>query len=70
MPTISPASTIKSHPLHPRTIEDLRDNVFIQHDLNIYNFIIQINAQLGASGRKIEPVPLANDQFLGDPGCQ
>jgi hypothetical protein len=47
---------IRSHPLHPRTIEDLRDNVFIQHDLNIYNFIIQVNAQLGAYGRKIEPV--------------
>ncbi len=54
---------IKSHPLHPRTIEDLRDNVFIQHDLNIYNFIIQVNAQLGASGRKIEPVALANINF-------
>ena len=35
-----------------------RDNVFIQHDLNIYNFIIQINALLGASARKIEPRPL------------
>jgi len=54
---------IKSHPLHPRTIEDLRDNVFIQHDLNIYNFIIQINAQLGASGRKIEPVQLGKIDF-------
>lgn len=54
---------IKSHPLHPRTLEDLRDNVFIQHDLNIYNFIIQVNAQLGASGRKIEPVALANVNF-------
>jgi hypothetical protein len=54
---------IKSHPLHPRTIEDLRDNVFIQHDLNIYNFIIQVNAQLGASGRKIEPVKLENINF-------
>jgi hypothetical protein len=54
---------IKSHPLHPRTIEDLRDNVFIQHDLNIYNFIIQINALLGASGRKLEPVPLEKIDF-------
>jgi hypothetical protein len=54
---------IKSHPLHPRTIEDLRDNVFIQHDLNIYNFIIQVNAQLGASGRKIEPVAVENIDF-------
>jgi hypothetical protein len=54
---------IKSHPLHPNTIEDLRGNVFIQHDLNIYNFIIQINALLGASGKKIEPIPLDQVDF-------
>jgi hypothetical protein len=54
---------IKSHPLLPNTIDDLRDNVFIQHDLNIYNFIIQINALLGASGHKIEPIPLDKVDF-------
>ena len=36
---------------------------FIQHDLNIYNFIIQINALLGAADRKIEPVPLPSVNF-------
>ena len=41
----------------------MRDNVFIQHDLNIYNFIIQINALLGASARKIEPRPLQMIDF-------
>jgi Family of unknown function (DUF6999) len=54
---------IKSHPLHPHTLEDLRDNVFIQHDLNIYNFIIQVNAQLGTSRRKIEPLGLETIDF-------
>ena len=58
-----PDIAIRSHPLHPNTIEDLRDNVFIQHDLNIYNFIIQINALLGASARKIEPRPLRMIDF-------
>jgi hypothetical protein len=58
-----PGIAIKSHPLHPHTIEDLRDNVFIQHDLNIYNFIIQINALLVAAGRNIEPIPLKRVDF-------
>ena len=57
-----PDIAIRSHPLHPNTIENLRDNVFI-HDLNIYNFIIQINALLGASARKIEPRPLRMIDF-------
>jgi hypothetical protein len=35
------------HPLHPRSIEDLGNNTFVQHDLNIYNFIIQVGAQHG-----------------------
>jgi len=35
----------KSHPLKPRTIDDFRDNTYVQHDLNIFNFIIQLNAQ-------------------------
>ena len=33
------------NPLRPKTLRDLVDNVFLQHDLNIYNFIIEINRQ-------------------------
>jgi len=51
---------VKSHPLKPRTIDDFRDNAYIQHDLNIYNFIIQINAQ----GGRFRPVPLEQMNFL------
>lgn len=38
---------VKSHPLKPKTLDDFRDNTYVQHDLNIFNFIIQINAQYG-----------------------
>src|SRR6516162_6741042 len=34
---------IDSLPLRPKRLEELRDNLFLQHDLNIYNFIIQLN---------------------------
>jgi hypothetical protein len=47
---------IDSWPLRPTRLADLRDNVFLQHDLNIYNFIIQLNAGLRAQGRDLIPV--------------
>jgi len=33
-------------PLRPKCLEDLIDNTFLIHDLNIYNFIIELNRQL------------------------
>jgi hypothetical protein len=50
------AVEIDSWPLRPTKLADLRDNVFLQHDLNIYNFIIQLNASLRAQGRDLVPV--------------
>jgi hypothetical protein len=52
------AGTVDVHtvPLRPRTLKELEDNVFLQHDLNIYNFIIQLNTSLRAQGRDLEPV--------------
>jgi len=37
---------VKGHPLEPKKVKELEDNVFVQHDLNIYNFIIQVGQQL------------------------
>lgn len=50
---------MKSHPLKPRTIDDFKDNTYVQHDLNIFNFIIQVNAQ----GGQFKPVPLKKIDF-------
>jgi hypothetical protein len=40
--------------LEPRTIEDLKDDVFLKHDLNIYRFIIQLNLELERRGTQVE----------------
>jgi hypothetical protein len=37
-------------PMRPSTIEDVRDNLFLKHDLNIYNFLIQLNHELERRG--------------------
>lgn len=52
---------VETVPLKPRTLKDLEDNVFLQHDLNVYNFIIQLNASLRAQNRDLEP--LAHPDF-------
>lgn len=46
---------IESHPLRPVSLDDLKDNVFLQHDLNIYNFIIELNQSLRAQNRDLAP---------------
>ncbi len=50
---------VRSHPLKPRALEDFQDNTYVQHDLNIFNFIIEINAQ----GGQFKSVPLHRMNF-------
>ena len=57
---------IDSWPLTPKTLEDLKDNVFLQHDLNIYNFIIQLNASLREQGRDLMPVEKPDFSMISD----
>jgi hypothetical protein len=57
---------IDSWPLRPTRLEDLRDNVFLQHDLNIYNFIIQLNQSLRAQGRDLVAVARPDFSAISD----
>ena len=53
-------------PLRPRTVEDLRHDVFVQHDLNVFNFIIGLNASLRAQARELEPVAAPDFSAITD----
>ncbi len=37
---------VKTSPLKPGNFEDVKDDLFLKHDLNLYNFIINLNSQL------------------------
>jgi hypothetical protein len=41
-------------PMQPRRIEDVRDDLFLRHDLNIYNFLIALNQEMSRRGTIIE----------------
>jgi len=37
-------------PMRPRRIAEVKDNLFLHHDLNIYNFLIDLNRELERRG--------------------
>jgi hypothetical protein len=47
--------TVQTQPLRPLNLSDLRNNTFVQHDVNLFNFIIQLNTQLRNKQANILP---------------
>jgi hypothetical protein len=50
----TPKIQIPLNPLRPRTLEDLIEDVFLKHDLNIYNFLIRFNREMKTRGLQLE----------------
>jgi hypothetical protein len=57
---------VETVPLRPRTLKDLEANVFLQHDLNVFNFIIQLNKSLREQGRDLMPVDKPDFSMITD----
>ncbi len=62
----SGVTDIETVPLRPRVLKDLENNVFLQHDLNVYNFIIQLNIGLRAQNRDLAPVAKPDFSMITD----
>jgi hypothetical protein len=58
--------SIETVPLRPTTLKALEDNVFLQHDLNVFNFIIQLNISLREQGRDLSPVERPDFSMISD----
>jgi len=46
---------IETTPLRPRRVDDLADLMFMEHDLNLYRVVGQLNATLRESGAALRP---------------
>ena len=57
---------VTSHPLRPTKLKDIEDNLFLQHDLNVFNFIIELNKALNAQGRELLPVERPDFSMISD----
>lgn len=47
---------IEPSPLRPRRLSDVEDDMFLKHDLNLFNFVIRLNSQLREKGLQIQRV--------------
>lgn len=47
---------VPTNPLKPERVSDVREDMFLVHDLNLYNFVIHLNQNLQAAGRRLDHV--------------
>ena len=50
-----PKVNIIGNPLKPNNFNDVKEDLFLNHDLNLYNFVIQLNSQLKKNNVTIRP---------------
>lgn len=48
-----PGVTVPLNPLRPPDLPALREDLFVKHDINLFNFVININRELRAQNREI-----------------
>lgn len=59
-----PMIDIKGSPLKPKDFEDVKDDLFLKHDLNLYNFVIHLNNQLKEKDITILPPAQPNFEMI------
>jgi hypothetical protein len=52
---------VPGNPLRPQKIDDLKANLFLIHDLNLFNFVIHLNQALRARGQPLLTPPATLD---------
>ena len=58
---------VSTQPLTPARISDVREDMFLVHDLNLYNFIIRLNTALRREGLELAHVPRPDLSMVEQP---
>jgi hypothetical protein len=61
---------IATAPLEPADIDALKEDMFLQHDLNLFNFVIRLNQALRAQGLQLRKVERVDFSMIREPGLQ
>ncbi len=61
---------VSTAPLTPMQIDDVKDELFLRHDLNLFNFVIRLNKALRTAGEELKPVPEPDFSMIRDPDLQ
>lgn len=65
----SPAPVATS-PLEPPDIAALKEDLFLKHDLNLFNFVIRLNRALREQGLTLRPPEQVDFSMIRDPGLK
>jgi hypothetical protein len=57
---------VETNPLKPVDFEDVKKDLFLLHDLNLYNFVIRLNNQLIEKGIQVMPKKELDLSFITD----
>ncbi|OZI32980.1 hypothetical protein CEG14_19120 [Bordetella genomosp. 1] len=58
---------ISTTPLEPRDIDDLKDDLFVKHDLNLFNFVIRLNQAMRDAGVEMHAPEQLDFSMIRDP---
>lgn len=57
---------VETHPLRPKVLKDVEGEIFLKHDLNLYNFLIRLNSALRKAGTQLRPPARLNFDMITD----
>ena len=60
-----PDQTLPRSNLYPRTVEDLADNAFLEHDIILYNFVLDYHAAQRTNPNWVEAIQQRGIDFSG-----
>lgn len=55
---------VTTSPLRPKNFDDVKDDLFLNHDLNLYNFVINLNKELRDKNITISSVKNTNTDMI------
>lgn len=61
---------VTTAPLTPMSIDEVKDELFLRHDLNLFNFVIRLNKALRAHGRELAAVAEPDFSMLHEPALR
>ena len=57
---------VETAPLRPLRLADVKDDLFLRHDLNLYNFVIRLNTALRDAGKALAPSGPVSYESISD----
>lgn len=58
---------VETSPLKPLALDDLKDELFLKHDLNLFNFVIRLGKALRDENKKLAPVARPDLSMICEP---